>query len=96
MKEIEKLIEIVKEGDNIQMNDKAFVKELKSWIRFSDKEALKTRDGLSSRAGGNPVVPQWLGNILMDFFAGGKEPGGQGPEDGPELLGDDPVRVGEK
>ncbi len=74
-KEIEKLIEIVKEGDNIQMNDKAFVKELKSWIRFSDKEALKTRDGLSSRAGGNPVVPQWLGNILMDFFAGGKSQG---------------------
>ncbi len=74
-KEIEKLIEIVKEGDNIQMNDKAFVKELKSWIRFSDREALKTRDGLSSRAGGNPIAPQWLGNILMDFFAGGKSQG---------------------
>ncbi|HID96458.1 MAG TPA: Tat pathway signal protein, partial [Candidatus Latescibacteria bacterium] len=58
---IEQIIELVKEGNEIQMNDDAFMDELISWIRFSDAEAEKHRDGLTSRAMGRSPVPGWLG-----------------------------------
>ena len=38
---IEQIIELVKEGNRIQMNNDAFMAELISWIRFSDSEAEK-------------------------------------------------------
>ncbi len=65
---MERVLEYVVSGNTAQMNDPAFVEELKTWIRFSDEEAIRTGDGLFSGATGNPVVPQWLGTRMMGLF----------------------------
>jgi len=65
---MEKVLEYVVQGNTSQMNDRAFVEELKTWIRFSDDEAVRTGDGLYSASSGNPSLPPWLGNLLFDFF----------------------------
>ena len=65
---IESVLELVVQGNTAQMRDPAFVRELKNWIRFSDGEAVRSGDGLSARASGNPSVPRWLGSLLFDFF----------------------------
>lgn len=41
---------------------------LKTWIRFSDAEAVRTGDGLFSRCSGNPALPRWLGSPLLHLF----------------------------
>lgn len=71
-KTIEQIIELVKEGNNIQMNDDAFMDELISWIRFSDAEAEKHRDGLTSRAMGRSPAPGWIGRLFMRLFLNAK------------------------
>jgi hypothetical protein len=53
-------------GNSVQLDDAAFVEELKSWIRFSYGDALSTRDGLFSRSSGNPALPEWIGRLLFD------------------------------
>ena len=50
------------------MNDDAFMDEIISWIRFSDSDAKKHLDGLTSRAMGSPSVPGWLGRMFMRIF----------------------------
>ena len=71
---IENVLQYVVEGNTAQMNDPAFVVELNAWIRFGDAEAVRTRDGLFSRASGNPSVPRWLGSTLFPaFFRTGSE-----------------------
>ncbi len=65
---IEKILEYVVGANTIQMNDRAFVEELKAWIRFNDAEAVRTGDGLFSRATGNPSIPRWLGSALFPVF----------------------------
>jgi len=65
---MEKVLEYVVEGNTTQMNDRAFVEELKLWIRFSGDEAVRTGDGLYSESSGNPSLPPWLGNLLFDLF----------------------------
>lgn len=53
-------------GNSAQIDDVAFVNELKSWIRFSYGEALSARDGLFSRASGSPVLPAgWIGRLIF-------------------------------
>src|SRR6202165_6333055 len=49
------------------MQDKAFMKELKAWLRCSEADAVATRDGLFSRASGNPSLPSWLARPLLNF-----------------------------
>ena len=61
------VLDYVIQGNTAQMRDPAFVSELKSWIRFSDGEALAARDGLSARASGNPNVPAWLARLAFPF-----------------------------
>jgi hypothetical protein len=39
------------------MADAAFVRELKSWLRFNPRQASDTGDGLFSVASGSPSVP---------------------------------------
>jgi len=58
---MEKILEYVVEGNTAQMNDRAFVEELKTWIRFGRAEAVRTGDGLFSGSSGNPSIPRWLG-----------------------------------
>lgn len=62
---MEKVLEYVVQGNTAQMNDAAFVAELKAWIRFSDAEAVRTGDGLFARSSGNPSVPRWLASPLF-------------------------------
>jgi hypothetical protein len=52
-------------GNSAQMDNAAFVEELKSWIRFSYGDALSTRDGLFSKSSGNPALPGWIGRLIF-------------------------------
>ena len=63
--QIEGVIEYVTQGNSAQLRDAAFMKELKSWIRFSDAQAAATRDGLFARTSGNGTAPPWLGRLLF-------------------------------
>jgi hypothetical protein len=65
---MERALEFVVEGNTAQMADPAFVKELKTWIRFSSKDAVRTRDGLFSGSSGNPEIPTWLGDTAFGLF----------------------------
>ncbi len=62
------ILEYVIEGNTIQMNDPAFVEELRDWVRFSDGEVTSKRDGIFSRSTGGPSIPRWLGEPLFKFF----------------------------
>ncbi len=62
---LEKALEFVVQGNTVQMNDKAFVDELKSWIRFNGADAVRMGDGLFSASSGNPTVPAWLGSLMF-------------------------------
>jgi hypothetical protein len=66
--QVETVLEYVVQGNTAQIQDPAFVEELKTWIRFSDDEAVRYGDGLFSRPMGNPAVPRWLGNRLFNVF----------------------------
>jgi hypothetical protein len=63
--QIETVLEYVAAGNVAQIGDPAFVRELTSWIRFSEAEAVRAGDGLFSRSTGNPAVPRWLGNLFV-------------------------------
>jgi hypothetical protein len=64
----ETVFESVVEANSAQMDDAAFVAELRDWIRFSPTQALSTRDGLFAACSGNPVTPAWMGSRLFDAF----------------------------
>ena len=65
---MEQVLEFVVAGNSNQMNDAAFMNELKQWIRFSDAEAMRAGDGLATRTTGNPSVPRWLASPLSGWF----------------------------
>jgi hypothetical protein len=65
---MERILEYVIEGNTAQVNDPAFVEELKNWIRFSDDEAVRTGDGLFTRTTGNPSIPRWLGSRMFKLL----------------------------
>ncbi len=65
---IEKILEYVVAGNTAQIDDPAFVAELKAWIRFGKDEAVRTGDGLFSGSSGNTSVPRWLGSRMFDMF----------------------------
>lgn len=65
---IEKVLDYVVQGNTAQMNDPAFVAELKAWIRFSGSDAVRRGDGLFAASSGNPVLPAWLGGTLFSLF----------------------------
>lgn len=67
-KEIEPVIDLVKEANRIQFSDKRFVEELISWIRFTKKETETKKDGLSAKVMGFPHVPRWLGRLILKTF----------------------------
>jgi hypothetical protein len=62
---VEQLCELIVDGNAAQMDDPAFVEELKSWLRFSAKDALAHRDGLYGPCAGNPRLPHWLGEMIF-------------------------------
>jgi hypothetical protein len=65
---MEKILEYVVAGNTAQVNDPAFVRELKEWIRFSDDEAVRAGDGLFTKSSGNPTGPRWFGGTVFNLF----------------------------
>ena len=68
-KDIDPLIEFVKEGNRRQFRSKSFINELIKWIRFNKRDALRSRDGLNSASMGMPYIPSWLGRFILKTFA---------------------------
>lgn len=64
---LEGILDYVLQGNSAQMNDPAFVAELRRWIRFSPQRALTLRDGLFGPCSGSPALPEWLGRRLFDL-----------------------------
>jgi nitroreductase len=72
--QIERVRDLVVAGNSVQIADAAFVRELKTWLRFSPREAIEAGDGLFSAASGNPALPGWLGPQVVDWvFRGNSE-----------------------
>ncbi|CDX32896.1 conserved exported hypothetical protein [Mesorhizobium sp. ORS 3359] len=66
--------DLVLAGNEDQMNDPAFMRELKQWIRFNPRSAMARGDGLFSAASGSPVLPTSLGRIALDrLFSAAQE-----------------------
>lgn len=70
-----KLRDLVVAGNDAQMADPAFLTELKAWIRFNPRDAMRTGDGLLSAASGNPSLPTFLGRQLFSVFVTAKGEG---------------------
>lgn len=64
--QLNQLRDLILAANTAQMDDPAFVAELKRWLRFSPNAALRTGDGLFSAASGQPPLPEWLGPWLFD------------------------------
>lgn len=64
---VERVLDWVVQGNTAQMADPAFIRELKTWIRFNGQEAVRTRDGLFSAASGSPEIPSWLGDMAFGW-----------------------------
>jgi len=65
---MEKTLDYVVQGNIAQVADSAFVKELKTWIRFNGADAVRTGDGLYSATTGNPNIPAWIGDLAFDWI----------------------------
>lgn len=52
-------------GNNRQIDDPAFVKELRDWVRFNPSQAVATGDGLFSKCSGSPILPTWVGERVF-------------------------------
>jgi hypothetical protein len=63
---MERVLELVVEGNRAQLSDPAFVRELKHWVRFNTRQAKATGDGLFAACAGNPSLPAWLGGLLFE------------------------------
>jgi hypothetical protein len=65
---MERVLDHVVQANTAQMADPAFVKELKTWIRFNSADAVRTGDGLYSVASGHPSIPTWLGELAFGWI----------------------------
>ncbi|MDR1200744.1 MAG: nitroreductase [Tannerellaceae bacterium] len=59
-------------GNVLQMQNKAFTDELKSWMRFNKKHQDTTNDGLSYAVFGAPNLPQFIVKPIMSGYLNGK------------------------
>ena len=62
---VSNVVDYVLQGNSAQMRDAVFIAELRSWLRFSEADAVARMDGLFSRASGNPALPAWLARPLL-------------------------------
>ena len=67
-KSMEQILEYVVQGNTAQLNEPAFVAELKAWIRFNGRDAARTRDGLYSASSGSSSIPSWLGDLAFGLL----------------------------
>jgi hypothetical protein len=65
---MEQVLDHVIQSNTAQLADAAFVKELKSWIRFNGADAVRARDGLYSASSGNPNIPSWFGDLAFRWL----------------------------
>jgi hypothetical protein len=65
---LERLRDLVVEGNRQQVRDAAFVAELGDWMRFNPRAAITAGDGLFSGSTGNPSLPGWIGRRLFSGF----------------------------
>lgn len=63
----EEVAEYVAAGNSAQFADRAWSRELKSWIRFNARDAIRLGDGLYGPVMGNPDVPAWVGRLFMSL-----------------------------
>jgi hypothetical protein len=68
--EVKKLQALVMEGDRQQYSDAAYIDELVESLRFNEREALESRDGLFSACSGNPKVPRFIGKLFVNTGMG--------------------------
>lgn len=66
--QIDRVRDLVLAGNSAQMADAAFVRELKTWLRYNPRQAIDAGDGLFSALTGNPITPAWLGPFLISMF----------------------------
>lgn len=64
---MQRVFDSVVQANTAQLNDPAFVGELKSWIRFNARDAARRGDGLWAACTGNPSLPTWLGRAMLPF-----------------------------
>lgn len=62
---IDRIGDAVIDANRAQMEDRAFIAELRAWIRFNEASALATRDGLFAACSGNPTLPDWLAGAVF-------------------------------
>ena len=68
----EQVAEYVAEGNRAQFGDPRWAEEMRKWIRFNARDAVRTGDGLYGAALGIPHVSQWLGKRLMRIAVSAK------------------------
>jgi len=62
---LESVADWVAQGNTVQIRDPRWREELVSWIRFNEREARRSLDGLWSRTSGNPEMPRVLSRLLL-------------------------------
>ena len=68
--QINRIRPFIIEGSDRQFQNRQFVNELVSWIRFSKREAAKKRDGVWGASMGMPGTGRMLGNFVMKKLVG--------------------------
>lgn len=66
--QVERVLELIVAANTAQVNDPAFAKELRHWLRFNAASAIETGDGLFSASSGNPSLPTLVGKTLFGMF----------------------------
>jgi Nitroreductase family len=72
-KQMETMLEYVRQGNIAQFDDPAFVKELRDWVRFNPADAIATGDGLAGEVSGQPAIPGWLGRRIFSIISSGNK-----------------------
>ncbi len=64
-RKIDAILELSVAANTLQINDKHFRRELKSWLRFNGRHAAEPRDGLYGASAGNLSMPSFIGDIIF-------------------------------
>lgn len=54
-------------ANSAQLTDPSFKKEVATWVRFNEQEAMARGDGLYGKCMGSPEVPTMLGKLIINF-----------------------------
>ncbi len=87
---LESVADWVAQGNTVQLRDPRWREELISWIRFNEREARRSLDGLWSRTSGNPEMPRLLSRLLLPLVL---TPRSQNRKDVPWITGSSGVLV---